>query len=850
MSDHSFWPYIASTAITIFVFVIGYQYFVDKRNIKGRTNTTDDLLLVIFLGTSLYFSWYFLLASQGIVFSLLSFSWLPEFVVYFYAILALFFPLLILYYLKSDNKQKQEAFAKFLIKFRSIIIPCVFSLLFLCAISFFIFDIPKIAKKIVLPLPTASVVQDMPDSNQAVYNKTISENFFPRTRPMTETGEFWSRVMIPIAGGIIATIALFFTYKRTYAMDRQTDTMIQRIDISEQEVSSEQFKNAIDQLGESKQAVILGGVHTLFSIAQYHENRYAKTVFDILCSYIRQAATSHGLPLTSSFNDDLHKNTYNKTTISHTVIDSILKIIFDNNKENKDGVNKDGVFKNLIVDFNGAFLNRCEHLRFSNLKKAKLKRINLAHTSLFHADLSEADLSEANLEYCDLSRANLSGAILIGAKLVGANLSGADLTGANLSGADLTGANLSDSNLADSALSKANASYADDTDKCKTKKTNLTNADFTEADLRNAVLVNAILTKTKFIRTHLEEADLSGITFEDTALDGAYLNKANLTGAILDGITFNKTNLIEVNLCNSTITNINFNRTNLSRANFSGATIERSMLEEACLINACFIGATIKNIALKHAKLENANFKDADISESNFVGAQMKGVIFENATLCHTTFNRAYLTGANFRSATCKGQVIFSWTKLDDAIFSNADLAGVNMANASLKKAALIDANLSGAILSQSQMRGAILKYATMTGTDLEEVILEGANIAGANLEGADLRNSHLEGALIKNIRFSESTLIKGAVFSGVQSKYYSDIYIDTNKDCITEDKSCKKYLKTDLTGIIRSKSTDASEIDITTFSGDDISQWLCDSGAITEPLGLVEAMKIYELWS
>ena len=58
---------------------------------------------------------------------------------------------------------------------------------------------------------------------------------------------------------------------------------------SRKQMSAEQFKNAIDHLGSKEQAIVLGGVHALHNLAVNSQKDYSKQVFEVLCSFIREA---------------------------------------------------------------------------------------------------------------------------------------------------------------------------------------------------------------------------------------------------------------------------------------------------------------------------------------------------------------------------------------------------------------------------------------------------------------------------------------------------------------------------------------------------------------------------------
>jgi uncharacterized protein YjbI with pentapeptide repeats len=174
-------------------------------------------------------------------------------------------------------------------------------------------------------------------------------------------------------------------------------------------------------------------------------------------------------------------------------------------------------------------------------------------------DLSGADLRHAKLLHTNLSGANLSGADLTGASLFGANLTRAFLNDADLAGAFLNGANLSGAQLDAADLTGAQLIA------------NLDHAHLTGADLTGAYLFDA----------NLNGANLNGANLNGANLNGAYLSGANLTGAYLDGA-----NLTDAYLDGANLTGAHLTGAYLNDANLIGAHLDAADLSEADLTDA------------------------------------------------------------------------------------------------------------------------------------------------------------------------------------------------------------------------------------------------------------------------
>lgn len=235
----------------------------------------------------------------------------------------------------------------------------------------------------------------------------------------------------------------------------------------------ERYTNAINQLGDDKPDVRLGGIYGLERIAE-DSPRDAPTIVEVLCVFVR----SHGRGPNKSSYEALAKH---RPPID---VQAALKVISHVRRRASD----------VRVDLSEA------HLERANLIDADFARANLDRARIERAELIGANLAGANLTGADLTDANLSlvhlgGATLIIADLTGANLYRADLTGANLTDANLYGTNLPSANLSGALLTDVGLTGAD-----------LYGANLTGADLTGAELSGADLTDVKGLaQSQLEE---------------------------------------------------------------------------------------------------------------------------------------------------------------------------------------------------------------------------------------------------------------------------------------------------------------------------------------------------------
>lgn len=245
-------------------------------------------------------------------------------------------------------------------------------------------------------------------------------------KDLAEAENSYRATLAQIFGGFALLFGLYFTWGNLVTVKQGQIT--------------ESFTRAIEQFGNEKMEVRLGGIYALERIAKESKEHYWP-IMKILASYIREKSPING----EQFED-------NKIS---TEIQVILEVLFNHEHPDTDVINLQN------VNLNGAQLRnsilKWVNLEGVNLKRADLGWANLENTNLKGANLERANLGASNLQYANLIGANIERVYmgesnLKGARLVNANFKGADLSWANLSGttckeADFTKANLQDADL-------------------------------------------------------------------------------------------------------------------------------------------------------------------------------------------------------------------------------------------------------------------------------------------------------------------------------------------------------------------------------------------------------------------
>ena len=364
-------------------------------------------------------------------------------------------------------------------------------------------------------------------------------------------------------GTLVQTVGGLFLFITAYVSYQNLKATQKNVVVAEEKQVTERFTQAINQLGNEKIEVRLGGIYALERIAKDSPKDHW-TIMEVLTAFVRersklpkgnskQTLLTDSLPQSEPSEDNAQPKIAADEQAALTVIGRRdLKKEKLNQHINLSQAYLSG------ANLSGANLRfadlRFADLRFADLRFANLSGASLINANLESADLRFADLSGANLERVNLSKANLSKANLSHADLFYARLRYAVLCDAYLSHADLSCANLSGTNLRVADLSHADLSGA-----------NLSDADLDDADLSKTTLINANLSKATLIKAtlidaNLESADLSGAYFIDADLSGAVLTHAYLINTYLrEAKNWTETQLAAAKLCKTRLPGCNLN---------------------------------------------------------------------------------------------------------------------------------------------------------------------------------------------------------------------------------------------------------------------------------------------------
>ena len=292
---------------------------------------------------------------------------------------------------------------------------------------------------------------------------------------------------------VAAFVGLGFGIWRAWTAYLQTQTAQKQAEIAEQGLFTERFSKATEQLGSNQLSVRFGGIYALWRLAEDSGEKDAKSVFDILCAFVRKPTPD------PSLSDETAK-------LEDANAEESTQINLDFFKQEKTVCRPD---IQTIIDLIGS--SSCP------------QRAALPHYYTF--DLHGADLREAKMNALDFQKTNFSDTQLDGAKFSFAKLDRADFTDANIKDtwfrsasikqADFRFANLQETRFDSSNLKGANFRFA-----------STENTVFREADLEGTTFLYATLKKADFSKSLLQganfrKAQLTEVNFEQSDLGGA-----------------------------------------------------------------------------------------------------------------------------------------------------------------------------------------------------------------------------------------------------------------------------------------------------------------------------------------
>ena len=226
-----------------------------------------------------------------------------------------------------------------------------------------------------------------------------------------------------LLAAIIAAIGLFVNYQDALR-DRQ-DALEDR-KITQERLVADRFVKAVEQIGNDKKEVVIGGIYSLEKIAEDSPSRYQQTIREVMTAIVRENSP---IPLKIQElqnGSDKKSKELEKLDSVNIQTQAALTVIGRRDPEQDCTSNEASEGNTKRLDL------RNSNLRNANLRDANLRDANLRDANLRYADFCYADLYDASLRYADLYDAYLRDAYLRNADLYDANLRDAYLRDAYL----------------------------------------------------------------------------------------------------------------------------------------------------------------------------------------------------------------------------------------------------------------------------------------------------------------------------------------------------------------------------------------------------------------------------------
>lgn len=379
------------------------------------------------------------------------------------------------------------------------------------------------------------------------------------------------RTLIQLVGGLFVAIGLYLTYRRTQLTDR-------RIRVIEDGQITDRFTQAIEQLGDDRMEVRLGGIYALERIAKDSSGDHW-TVMETLCAFVRE---------NRRYSPQGEEPKYWGEPLP-TDIQAALTVI------GRRKVERDPPSSRL--DLQDVDL-RCADLRGANLQNVILRESNLALVNAEGANLQEGDLTATILREANLSEAVLQGAMLDNVDLKGADLEKAILDKAKCSRANFAGARMWNASMMKITLENTNLSDS-----------SLMGAQLQNARMRRANLEDAGLNETNLRDVDFTGANLCGATMSWADVRGAYFKNANMRTVMMADVDLRGTNFRSADLSKASIIN-----PNLEGARFEGANLGPSGRENLDFCKCASLNSSIDGmVRLPEKVLEDIKDRCPDL---------------------------------------------------------------------------------------------------------------------------------------------------------------------------------------------------------------------------------------------
>lgn len=273
---------------------------------------------------------------------------------------------------------------------------------------------------------------------------------------------------------------------------------------------------------------------------------------------------------------------------------------------------------------------------------------------------------------------------------------------------------------------------------------NLSGLDLSDLDLTDADFSRAQCVETRFARTVLAGANLSG-----TMANKADFSEADLTGATADMAILTKADMPGAILKAVRLKQVAFSDADLNDTDFSGARLELVSFESCRADRAMFSDAHLELVAFNGITGESMDFRRTHGYKCLFQECVMEGADFTQASIPACMFMKSSGRGFVFYEADLSRASI-----CQDSAFPGCDLRRARMQETCIK-----DSDLSGADLRKAHMGGTLFEGCNLGGVCMRKTIAPRTKFNRVNLEGADMRGINLMTGSLRRSRLVNADL-------------------------------------------------------------------------------------------
>lgn len=299
-------------------------------------------------------------------------------------------------------------------------------------------------------------------------------------------------IWIAVFGAIGVSINIIIHQQRLAKQQEQ-------INIQAKGERNNRFSKAVELLGNNRESVRIGAVHSLIFLAKEYRDEYKSVVHDILCSHIRTTTISKDYQVE---NNEIPSNE----------IKTIFNLLFCKT-ESYD------FFDGLIPDLSGSFLKGIK-LYNSSLNNAILTDVNLDNSILIKINFIQAQLGNTTLRSSQLTDCDFRSATILNSKFINTVINRVHFEDSYIS----------DSNFEESTLYSPHFEGANiiNSHYCITE---IDGGFFEGANIGSGTFfICSTINKNQFQGANLTHLLFWGSSISNTSFDCAHLKKINFEG--------------------------------------------------------------------------------------------------------------------------------------------------------------------------------------------------------------------------------------------------------------------------------------------------------------------------------